>query len=90
VGYLFASPLVVDRRLDFWPALELSRRTVNPHWFGMFAFFLVLLLINLAGLLVVGLGLLITLPFTACAITVAYADLFGLQSRYSEGFPNIV
>ena len=30
VAYLFASYLVVDRRLDFWPAMELSRLTVTP------------------------------------------------------------
>ena len=30
VAYMFASYLVVDRRLDFWPAMELSRRTVTP------------------------------------------------------------
>ena len=31
VSYLFAASLVIDRRLDFWPALELSRRTVQPQ-----------------------------------------------------------
>jgi uncharacterized membrane protein len=90
VGYLFASSLVVDRRLDFWAALELSRRTVQPMWFGMFAFLLLLMLINLAGALLLGLGLLVSVPLTACAITAAYADLFGLQSVYSEDFPDNV
>lgn len=88
VGYLFASSLVVDRRLDFWAALELSRRTVQPMWFGMFAFVLLLMLINLAGVVALGIGLLVTVPLTACAITAAYADLFGLQSDYAEDFPD--
>ena len=57
VAYLFASYLVVDRRLDFWPAMELSRLTVNPRWFGYFAFMLLLALLNLAGALLLGLGL---------------------------------
>ncbi|MCX5893245.1 MAG: zinc ribbon domain-containing protein [Deltaproteobacteria bacterium] len=83
VGYIFAYSLVVDRRLDFWPALELSRRTVNPIWFGMFAFLLLLMLINLAGAVALGLGLLVTVPVTMCAVTAAYADIFGLQSEYS-------
>ena len=91
VCYLFASSLVVDRRLDFWPALELSRRTVNPIWFGMFAFVLLLILLNLAGIVALGIGLLVTVPLTCCTVTVAYADIFGLQSDYSENFPdNIV
>ena len=90
VGYLFASSLVVDRRLDFWPALELSRRTVNPIWFGMFGFLLLLMLLNLAGAVALGIGLLVTVPLTCCTVTAAYADIFGLQSDYSENFPDNV
>jgi hypothetical protein len=88
VSYLFASCLVVDRRLDFWAALELSRRTVQPQWFSLFAFLLLLLLLNLIGAALLGLGLLVSVPLTGCAVTVAYADIFVLQSDYSEDFPD--
>jgi len=81
VAYLFASYLVVDRRLDFWPAMELSRRTVTPRWFGYFAFVLLVALLNLAGALALGVGLLVTIPLSFCAVTAAYADLFGFQSH---------
>ena len=81
VAYLFASYLVVDRRMDFWPAMELSRRTVNPRWFGFFAFMLLLVLLNLAGAVLLGVGLLVTIPVSFCAVTVAYAEIFGLQSK---------
>jgi hypothetical protein len=89
VGYLFASTLVVDRRLDFWAALELSRRTVTPLWFGCFAFLLLLLLINLAGALLLGLGLLASIPISFCAWTVAFQDLFGFRSDYSQAVPRL-
>jgi uncharacterized membrane protein len=89
VCYLFASNLVVDRRLDFWPAMELSRRTVQAQWFGFFVFFLLLLLINLAGLLALGVGLLISCPVSACALAVAYAEIFGLQSDYSGSITHL-
>jgi uncharacterized membrane protein len=81
VAYLFAAYLVVDRRLDFWPAMELSRLTVNPRWFGYCAFALLLALLNLAGAIALGVGLLVTIPLSFCAVTAAYADLFGLQSK---------
>jgi uncharacterized membrane protein len=81
VAYMFASYLVVDRRLDFWPAMELSRHTLNPRWFGFFAFMLLLVLLNLAGALLLGVGLLVTIPVSFCAVTVAYAEIFGLQSK---------
>jgi hypothetical protein len=89
VGYLFASCLVVDRRLGFWTALELSRRTVTPLWFGFFAFLLLLLLINLAGALLLGIGLLASVPISFCALTVAFQDLFGFQSDYSQAVPRL-
>jgi len=81
VAYMFASYLVVDRRLDFWPAMELSRHTLNPRWFGFFAFMLLLVLLNLAGALLLGVGLLVTIPVSFCAVTVAFAEIFELQSK---------
>ena len=81
VAYLFASYLVVDRRLDFWPAMELSRHTVSPRWFGFFAFMLLVVLLNLAGVIALGVGLLVTIPLSFCTVTAAYADLFGFQSH---------
>jgi uncharacterized membrane protein len=89
VAYLFSSYLVVDRRLDFWPAMELSRLTVKPRWFGYFAFVLVVALLNLAGAIALGLGLLVTIPWSFCAVTVAYADLFGFQSNYAPEVPGV-
>lgn len=32
VAWAFALPLVADKRLDFWPALELSRKVVTRIW----------------------------------------------------------
>jgi len=81
VAYMFASYLVVDRRLDFWPAMELSRLTVTPQWFGYFAFMLLVVLLNLAGAIALVVGLLVTIPLSFCALTAAYADLFGFQSK---------
>ncbi len=81
VAYMFAAYLVVDRRLDFWPAMELSRLTVTPRWFGYFAFMLLVALLNLAGAIALVVGLLVTIPLSFCTVTVAYADLFGLESK---------
>jgi hypothetical protein len=89
VCYLFASMIVVDQRLDFWPAMELSRRTVQTQWFGFFVFVLLLILINLGGAALLGIGLLLSLPVSACAVAAAYAQVFGLQSDYSGSMPQL-
>jgi hypothetical protein len=90
VAYMFASYLVVDRRMDFWPAMELSRLTVNPRWFGYFALLLLVALLNLAGAIALGVGLLVTIPLSFCALTAAYADLFGFQSDYTQEIPRVM
>lgn len=89
VCYLFPSMLIIDQRLDFWPAMELSRRTVQTQWFGFFVFVVLLVLINLGGAALLGIGLLVSLPVSACAVAAAYADLFGLQSDYSGSVPQL-
>jgi hypothetical protein len=36
VAWTFAVPLVVDKQLRFWDAMELSRKVVTRHWFPLF------------------------------------------------------
>jgi hypothetical protein len=77
VGYLFALPLIVDKKLDFWPAMEVSRQVVHKHWWAMFMLALVLLLILCAGALACGLGLIVAIPVALAALAYVYEDLFG-------------
>jgi hypothetical protein len=79
VAYFFAIPLVIEKRLDFWTALETSRKVVTKQWFSFLGFGLLLFLVNLAGACLLGLGLLVTVPWTFCMITAAYEDVVGLN-----------
>jgi len=40
VAWTFSVPLVADRRLEFWSAMELSRKIVTRVWFEVFALLL--------------------------------------------------
>jgi hypothetical protein len=77
VGYLFVLPLVIDKKLDFWPAMEVSRQVVHKHWWSMFLFAIVLVLIICLGALACGLGLIIAVPVVFAAAMYVYEDLFG-------------
>ena len=83
VSYLFGVMFIVDRGFDFWPAMETSRRSVQPHWFKFFTFLLLVFLLNLGGALLMGVGLLVTVPLTHCIFTVAYDDIFGIKSAHN-------
>jgi tetratricopeptide (TPR) repeat protein len=81
VGLMLAPWFVLDRRVGFWEALNLSRRAVQPHWFELFGLLLLIILINLLGALALGLGLLVTIPVSWCAITAAYATRVGFHAE---------
>ena len=81
VVYFFAPFLIFDRRLDWWEALETSRKTVQRRLMRIFGLNLILGLILNSGIFALGVGVFITYPLVECAATVAYADIFGLQSQ---------
>jgi hypothetical protein len=78
VSYIFAIPLTADRKMDFWEAMETSRKFVTQQWFVFFVLALVLFVINVVGALLFGIGLLVTIPFSTAVVFAAYRDLFGL------------
>ena len=77
VAYAFTVPLIVERKLDFWEAMEGSRKLITKQWFSMFVFILVLALINFVGVLILGVGVLVTAPWTLCCSVAAYQDIVG-------------
>lgn len=80
ISYTFAVPLIVGKKLEFWPAMEISRKLVGRQWLGFLGLLIVLGLINFAGLLVCGVGLLLTMPLAACALAAAYEKIVGLPT----------
>lgn len=84
IAYTFALPFVLEKKMNFWDAMELSRKLISKNWFAFFGFVLVLGLINIAGALVFGLGLLVTIPLSVGAIAAAYADIVGLPPATTD------
>ncbi|MGO8696399.1 MAG: protein kinase domain-containing protein [Limisphaerales bacterium] len=77
VAWWFTLPLVIDKGLDFWPAMELSRKVITRHWWKFFGFFLLALLLYVVGGLCLVIGLFLTAPIALIAATYAYEDIFG-------------
>ncbi len=76
VAWMFSYALVIDRGLEFWPAMELSRKVVNMNLWGWFLFMLVLTLLSIAGVLALCVGFLVVLPVFFCSLMVVYEDIF--------------
>ncbi|MGA3163775.1 MAG: hypothetical protein ABSD77_06215 [Verrucomicrobiota bacterium] len=82
VAWFFSIPLVIDRQMGFWQAMELSRKMVNKHWFLVFAFLLVYGLLSMAGIIACCIGIFVTLPIGLAALMYAYETIFS-QSQAS-------
>ncbi len=89
VGYVFALPLVIDKKMEFWPAMEVSRRVVHAHWWSMFALVIVLALVGCAGVLACVVGLAITIPLASAAFMYVYEDLFGDRQQATSEPPMV-
>ena len=76
VCWMFSMPLVIDKKLAFWPAMELSRKVLTMHWGNMFLLLLVCGLVTLAGVLALCVGVLVAAPVAMAAIVYAYEDIF--------------
>ncbi|CAN5155130.1 hypothetical protein BH09BAC1_BH09BAC1_03340 [soil metagenome] len=79
--YIFAIPMVRFKSLGPWQAMEASRKLVSKHFVSFVLFLLFAILVNLAGLLLLVVGLFITIPATYAAIYVAFDDLVGARPQ---------
>jgi serine/threonine protein kinase len=79
VAWIFSLTLVLDKGLDFWAAMELSRKAVNKHWWKVFLLLTMLALLSFAGLAVFCLGIFITFPIAIAAHLYAYEEIFNAQ-----------
>jgi len=75
--YLF----IVDKRMDFWPAMKASHAVVRQDYFGFTMFLVALTVLNIVGLACCLVGTLVTIPISVAAITVAYRDVAGFEQR---------
>jgi len=71
VAYIFTIPLVADRDMEVWDAMERSRKTVNKNWFKVFGLTFLLGLGMIVGILTLGIGLIWAVPL-------AFVTLYGL------------
>lgn len=79
--YKFTYLFIVEKKMDFWPAMQASHAVTKNDYFGFTIFLLLLALVNLAGFVCCIVGLFVTIPVTFAAITVAYKELVGFDPQ---------
>lgn len=77
VAYSFANMFIIFLKYDYWSALEYSRKIIAKNWWQFFGFIIVLGMINVAGFLFCGIGIIFTVPATFCMQFCAFEDIIG-------------
>jgi hypothetical protein len=81
VNWQFTLPLIIDKKLSFWPAMKASWKMVHKHWWYVFGLVVVIGLLNVAGALACCIGLLFTIPVGFAALIYAYETIFSAEKK---------
>ncbi len=90
VLYMFAPYFVIFYNLDFWPAMEYSRKLVMPKLLPFIGFIIVLGLLNLLGAICLIVGLLVTIPVSMIAGYAAFQMILGLDEDEGESEEDLI
>lgn len=80
-AYMLVIPLVVDKGMGPWQAMEASRQAVHRCWFKVFGLYFVMVLIYLVSMIPLGLGMIWTLPMFVMVNAILYRELFGVSEK---------
>lgn len=78
VAYTMALPLLVEKNMGIWEALETSRKSITACWFRFFGLVLIGMIILMVSAIPLGIGLIWTLPFISIAVGIVYRNHFGV------------
>jgi hypothetical protein len=87
VGFTFAYPLIVDRRLSGLNAVKLSIKAGMANFWQLLGMLLLNGLLSMVGVLFCYVGAFLVLPLGFAAIATAYEQVFGLDT--GEVKPNL-
>lgn len=76
VGYSMVMPLIIDRKMSPWQAMEASRRAVHKVWWKMFGLMCIMMLIITLSAIPFGIGLIWTVPMGFILSGLVYTYLF--------------
>jgi uncharacterized membrane protein len=79
IAYTMAMPLLIEKKMGIWEALETSRKALGKRWFTVFALFILMGILVAVSALPLGIGLIWTIPFSMLVMGVMYKTIFGVN-----------
>jgi uncharacterized membrane protein len=79
IGFTFAYPLIVDRKLQGFEAVKLSFKAAFANFWRLLGMVLLTSLLSILGLMACYVGMIFVMPIGYAAIAKAYEQVFGLS-----------
>ncbi len=79
IAYGLTYPLIMDKDLGPWEAMEASRKAIHHSWFQVFGLSFVMGLIFMVSAIPLGIGLIWTIPMGTIVLGVVYRIIFGTE-----------
>ena len=79
IGFTFAYPLIVDRKMQGFDAVKLSFKAAFANFWRLLGMMLLTSLLSILGLLACYVGMFFVMPIGYAAIAKAYEQVFGLS-----------
>ncbi|MEI8348067.1 MAG: hypothetical protein WCG27_11410 [Pseudomonadota bacterium] len=76
VSWVFTFLIIIDKKMDFWPAMELSRKVVGKNFWPFLGLMAINFAIMIAGLLCLGVGIFVAFPLMVGSVSYAYEEIF--------------
>ena len=90
VAYMFVVPLIALGRLEFWDAMETSRKVITKNWWWFLLMGIVAGIIGSMGQILLYVGMIVTMPIQYCIYYAAFEGIMGEpQSAFEEKIDEI-
>ena len=80
-AYMYAMPLIVEKNMSAWQALEVSRKAITKVWFRFVGLIFLIGIINLLAMIPLGIPMIWTIPWAVLAMAMVYTKLFGAEAQ---------
>lgn len=81
VGYMLTLPLIVDKKMSPWQAMETSRKAIHKVWWKISGLYFLVGLICAVSAIPFGIGLIWTMPMAVILCGVVYNYLFTVAEK---------
>ena len=84
IAYLLAIPLLIEKNLSPWQAMEASRKAITHHWFKVFLTYVIMLSIYILSIIPFCIGLIWSLPMMANVTGILFRIMFGVEESQEK------